>query len=393
MDIWRLLNIKMGIRAGECCQQHKDEACPNVAMANKSLTVWIDKEKLACFGKQVLCNKAFARTGKTDKDKSTWTCKDFWKEREKIPEAAVEHIHWEALKKALANSPQGKQWRIPKHWTGQCGVGQMLQRRKHQEHSLCPRCGEADKTTKHVIQCQAADTRQRRKTEIKTLRQWFVTTATKPELQYAIFQRLEEWHDNKPHRPMHITNRLLREAVQQQDLIGWWSSLQGQISQKFERIMEEHYKQILTRKKHNKWTRTLIQQIWELQRQLWEHRNNVEHTQMTPAKQQQLDIMMARARDELQVGCTDVQCQDCYLFAKPESKLSMTLTDLALWLKEVQLARRTVDDVRIRKREQVARSCAVMHAWLSSHNPTTSSNNTCTATTATTVTADSHAEQ
>jgi len=150
-------------------------------------------------------------------------------------------------------------------------------------------------------------------------------TSTEPDLQCAIFQRLKEWHDNKPCRPVHTTNRLLREAVQQQDLIGWWSFLQGRITQKFERAMEEHYKQITTKKKHNKWTRKLIQQIWELQRQLWEHHNNIEHTEMTPAKQQQLDVMMARARDELQAGCADMQHQDRHLFPEPESVLSMTL--------------------------------------------------------------------
>jgi len=95
-------------------------------MANESLTVWIDDEKLSCFDKQMLCDKVFARTGKTEKDKSTWTCRDFWKERENIPEEAMEYIHWEALKKALANSPQGTQRWILKHSTGQCRVGRML---------------------------------------------------------------------------------------------------------------------------------------------------------------------------------------------------------------------------------------------------------------------------
>ena len=268
----------------------------------------------------------------------------------------------------------------------------MLQRRKYQEHSLCPRCGEQDETTKHVIQCQAVDARQRWKTGIKALRQWFIATSTEPDLQHVIFQRLEEWYDNKPRRPVHTTNRLLSKAVQQQDLIGWWSFLQGRITQKFERAMEEHYKQITTKKKHNKCTRNIIQQIWELQRQLWEHHHNIEHTEMTLAKQQQLEVMMARARDELQVGCADIQHQDCYLFAEPESVLSMTLSDLALWLKDVGLARRARDDVRIRKQEQVARSRTVMHAWLCSHNPRTASNNTRAATIADTLTADSHAE-
>jgi len=79
MDIWTLLNIKMDIHAGEYYQLHKEEECPNIAMANKPHTVWIDDKKLSCFDKHMLYDKVFAQTGKVEKDKSTWTCKDFWK--------------------------------------------------------------------------------------------------------------------------------------------------------------------------------------------------------------------------------------------------------------------------------------------------------------------------
>ena len=41
MDMWENLNIEMDMRAGEHHQQHKEKACPNVSMANKSLTAWI----------------------------------------------------------------------------------------------------------------------------------------------------------------------------------------------------------------------------------------------------------------------------------------------------------------------------------------------------------------
>ena len=133
-------------RNGYACRRAlsttQEEECPNIAMANESLTVWIDGEKLSCFDKPMLYDKAFARTGKEENHKSTWTCKDFWQARENIPEEAMEHMHWVALKKALVNSPHGSQRWILKHSTGHCGVGRMQQIRKYQEHSMCPRCGE-----------------------------------------------------------------------------------------------------------------------------------------------------------------------------------------------------------------------------------------------------------
>ena len=118
--------------------------------------------------------------------------KNSGKNRKKIQKHQWNTYTGRPSKKSQANSPQGKQQWILKHSTGQCGVGRMLQRRKYQEHSLCPRCGAEDKTTMHVIQCQAVDARQQWKMEIKALRQWFITTATEPDLQHAIFQRLEE---------------------------------------------------------------------------------------------------------------------------------------------------------------------------------------------------------
>jgi len=87
-----------------------------------------------------------------------------------------------------------------------------------------------------------------------------------------------------------------------------------------------------------------------------------------------------------------LQRQDRHLFAEPDVVLSMTLSDLTLWLQEVGLARRAVDDVRICKQEQVARSRAAMHAWLFSHNPRTPTTDAGAATLADNATADSHAE-
>jgi len=128
MDIWTLLNIEMDKLAGEHYQQHKEEVHPNIAMANETLTVWIDDEKLSCFHKQMLYNKVFARIGRTETDKSTWTCKEFWKERENIPDASMEHIYWKAPGKSLVNARLGTERWMLKHSTGQCGVGRMLLR-------------------------------------------------------------------------------------------------------------------------------------------------------------------------------------------------------------------------------------------------------------------------
>ena len=131
----------------------------------------------------------------------------------------------------------------------------------------------------------------------------------------------------------------------------------------------DHYKRIHSKKKHNRWTQNLILQLWDMQWRLWDHRNNIEHNEMTPAKQQKYDTLLARARDELQEGCADLLPSDRHYFTDETNMLSLSLTNLEQWLSDVKLARRTVDDVRIRKQEEVARSRATMHAWLQTHTP------------------------
>ena len=124
--------------------------------------------------------------------------------------------------------------------------------------------------------------------------------------------------------------REVRAAIKAQDKIGWWSFLQGRITVEMEAVVAEQYRRTSSKKKHNKWTMNLIKQLWEIQWRLWEHRNNVEHHHMTPAKQQQLDNMLAKANDELHQGCEDVLSQDRHLFADHDKVLSLSLDDLRL---------------------------------------------------------------
>jgi hypothetical protein len=84
--------------------------------------------------------------------------------------------------------------------------------------------------------------------------------------------------------------REVREAIAAQDQIGWWSFLQGRITSDMEKVVAEQYRRTNSKKKHNKWMTNLIKQLWDLQFRLWEHRNNIKHHHMAPAKQQQLAL-------------------------------------------------------------------------------------------------------
>jgi len=145
MDIWTLLNIEMDIDAGLHREAHKQDKTNNIPLPNERTTVWLDNKKLAHFDKHGLYSVVHGRAYTHPTDKQTWSCLQFWQNRKQLTDRALTNIHWHALGKAFRKYPNGKQRWLVKHETGQCGVGRMHLRRKYQDHSRCPRCGQTDK--------------------------------------------------------------------------------------------------------------------------------------------------------------------------------------------------------------------------------------------------------
>jgi len=200
MDIWTLLNIEMDIDAGLHREAHKHDKTDNIPLPNERTTVWLDNKKLAHFDKHELYSAIHGRAYTYPTDKRTWSCLQFWQNREQLTNQALIHIHWHALGKALRKYPNRKQRWLAKHETGQCGVGRMHLRRKYQDHSQCPRCGQTDETTQHIIQCQATSATTEWNIHITSLSNWLTKYRTNTFLHTAILQRLQEWRNSSPRR-------------------------------------------------------------------------------------------------------------------------------------------------------------------------------------------------
>jgi hypothetical protein len=64
----------------------------------------------------------------------------------------------------------------------------------------------------------------------------------------------------------------LQDALQAQDVIGWDNFFDGRLSIAWERIQESHYKWCQSRNSGRRWTIALIQKLWDVAWDLWEHR-------------------------------------------------------------------------------------------------------------------------
>jgi hypothetical protein len=63
----------------------------------------------------------------------------------------------------------------------------------------------------------------------------------------------------------------LQEALQTQDAIGWDNFFEGCIAHKWEHIQDAHYTWCRSRKSGRQWTTALIQKLWDVAWDQWEH--------------------------------------------------------------------------------------------------------------------------
>jgi len=238
-------------------------------------------------------------------------------------------------------------------------------RRKYQDHSQCPRCGQTDETTQHIIQCQATSATTEWNIRITSLSNWLTKYRTNTSLHTAIRQRLQEWRNSSPRRGI-SGPRKIRETIERQDDIGWWSFLLGRVDKSFESCMDDHFLLKKLRNKGRPWLSNLITQLWDLQLQMWEHRNEIEHSDVTPAKLLQLDVLRTQATEELEAGCLSLQPTNKHLFEGEDKVANFNLMEMKQWLLEVHLAQDAANHEFIQKQRSLsrARTRAFMQDWL-----------------------------
>ena len=86
---------------------------------------------------------------------------------------------------------------------------------------------------------------------------WLMNEKTNLTLAETIIARLTAWHAGDPLTPVQGP-WAIREAVQEQDRIGWENFLLGSMSKKFLQAQQVHYSNLNSQKTGNSWATKLI---------------------------------------------------------------------------------------------------------------------------------------
>jgi hypothetical protein len=203
------------------------------------------------------------------------------------PAHIFDKIDWKAQQAALMRFSMADQQRIRKFIHKWLPTGKNLHRQHNSNSPQCPLCSTDLEDNTHMFHCQHP-------TQTKSQQELLLYIAKQqhskemPEmaqlLEWALINCSQDKHLGiKPeHHPV-----ALRQAIKDQNIIGWNQILYGRISKEFGIAQDNHYRwQQLSEITHNgsRWTRDLIFHIWKTTLALWSNRNKAKHDNDTSSQ-------------------------------------------------------------------------------------------------------------
>jgi hypothetical protein len=114
----------------------------------------------------------------------------------------------------------------------------------------------------------------------------------------------------------------------------------GRISIEWKSVQQQYYDWLGKRNTGRKWAVALIQKVFEVSWDMWDHRNDVRLNTVTPAKARRLLVLNSLVLDEYARGSTGMITRDQHWFAKPSKTiLAYDFERKEQWIESVQLAR------------------------------------------------------
>jgi hypothetical protein len=193
---------------------------------------------------------------------------------------AFEAVDWDTLAKVTMINSIGFQLWLSKQAIGVCTTQKNTARIQDILDDRCPNCGQRGEDNKHLNRCTNPGRIRLFQDGVGKLKRWKNKShQTELELAFWITQYL--LHRGQVRmanlamlRPM---SKILQEAAESQDLIGWGEFLDGKVSIKICRIQEDHCIMAGTRINEADWMAQFARQLVEISHAQWMYRNFTLH--------------------------------------------------------------------------------------------------------------------
>jgi hypothetical protein len=176
----------------------------------------------------------------------------------------------------------------------------------------------------------------------------------------AIIEYLDGWRHSR-NTTIKISQSWIFPAIMDQEKLGWRNFLEGLPTKSWQEAQKIYFLRIGSLRSPKRWVISLIQKLWEVAWDMWEHRNGILHDKEQSIILQNLHTDI---REEFARGSDGLAQEVKTLFIKGcEAVLAKPVEVKMQWLARVQLARtRTKAEQALGK--SYGRERKVMANWL-----------------------------
>ena len=262
----------------------------------------------------------------------------YWVKKGRYPDNAHDLIDWDANRRAMEDAPVGLRRWTTKHATGMCGVGKFLKIWGREKHDKCPLCGLPEDAA-HVPLCPDQRAAELWDDKITDLDDWLTERSTSPPIQEAILDTLRCWHTGVA--PSNTTPISIVTAVVAQRRIGPRGLFEGLLAKEWAILQDQHYRSLpKERRSGSRWASLLIEQLWIMGFNLWEHRNQIMHSPDSVHAKEEMAAANTRIHEEYGKGSDDLPREAQHLFRfSLQRRLDQDLPEKERWLALVKLER------------------------------------------------------
>ena len=139
---------------------------------------------------------------------------------------------------------------------------------------------------------------------------------------------------------------MANQALLPQINIGWYNTLCGFLSPSLIDLQSSHYKSISSTRSATRWATLLITSLWDIVHQLWNHRNDIIHSNNNIQLLSGINTLKDSIREEHARGDTQLPSVYSSYFHLPlSSLLSKNCTYLKRWFLVIRSARESYTNV------------------------------------------------
>jgi len=225
-----------------------------------------------------------------------------------------------------------RRW-VTKHITGHFAHGKNMARQGQRSTAVCPRCRNNVKDKSHIIQCQAESAWKQWEISTQKLNKWMKDQGTALEIRMTIMAQLAQWMNDDDTQLEHHGETFQED----QQRIGWDRMMDGWLTRGWRDHQEKIWKYAKSRKSSLRWTSSLIQKLWDVLWDMWDHRNK-ELYAGTEIQQQITHLLVNNQIKALYAGGAQQLPRDALKFLRQpvETILQYPLASKQIWLDAVQ---------------------------------------------------------